>query len=66
MVAFILGAVIGALISWLSFFVAVYPFYKKQATENVMLRDAVDSWQNETHYLEGILQEYEPWRRGES
>lgn len=61
MVAFILGAVIGALISWLSFFVAVYPFYKRQATENAMLRDAVDSWQREAQYTKVN----EPWRGGE-
>lgn len=33
MIAFILGAVVGALISWLSFFVVVYPFYKKGGDE---------------------------------
>lgn len=65
MVAFILGAVTGALIAWLSFFIVVYPFYKKLATENAMLRDSVESWQIETQYLEGLLQEYEPWTRGE-
>lgn len=64
MIDFILGSVVGALTAWLSFFVAVYPFYKKQATENAMLRDAVDSWKSQVDYLESYLQDFDSWRGG--
>lgn len=62
MLVFILGAVTGALIAWLSFFIAVYPYFKCLAsensrlkTENAMLRDAVDSWKRQCDYEKNMV-----------